>query len=197
LIEKPTLFGTSPILKTKVTIKMVVYAYATDGLPIYNALGQNLVVVGARTVDLDGNQIHNFRVNGEPVDGPDGAPGHAIRQPPLGDRLRFLMTMVSNTTPFAHPGGTARIAMTPARTSRDPIDYSSKTGSSLYDRATKSLFVNPKDVYDLKSEGSLTFWIPLIAVVVSVDGRFSPSTTLQVTQRTSSRSTVISRLKMS
>jgi len=136
---------------------MVVYAYATDGLPIYDARGRNLVQIGTNIYDVDGTQIHNFTVNGEPVDGPDGAPGHAIPQPPLGDRLRFLMTMVSGTTPFAHPGGAARIAMTPARTSRDPIDYSSKTGSSLYDRATKSLFVNPKDVYDLKSEGLMNF----------------------------------------
>jgi len=47
--------------------------------------------------------------------------------------------------------------MTPARASRDPIDHTTKTGSLLYDRVTKSLFVDNKDAYDLKSDGLMNF----------------------------------------
>jgi len=64
---------------------------------------------------------------------------------------------VSGSLPFATPGGTAQIAMAPARVSRNPIDYGTKTGSLLYDRSTKSLFVDAKDAFDLKSDGLMNF----------------------------------------
>jgi len=47
--------------------------------------------------------------------------------------------------------------MAPARVSRNPIDCSTKTGSLLYDRSTKSLFVDAKDAFDLKSDGRMNF----------------------------------------
>jgi len=84
------------------------------------------------------------------------APGLAIPQPPLIQRIQFLMS-TSAAHPFAHPGGGVQIAMTPARASRDPIDYTTKTGSSLYKRATKTLFMDSKDAYDLKPDGLINF----------------------------------------
>jgi len=47
--------------------------------------------------------------------------------------------------------------MTPAGASRDPVDCTIKTGSSLCDRAAKSLFVDHKGACDLKSEGPMNF----------------------------------------
>jgi len=133
---------------------MVTYAVNTDGLPIYDATGRNLVEIGGRIFDIDGHRIHHFGARGKPMTGgPTDLAGLAdIPQPILIDRIRFLMAM-SGARPFAPGGGAIRIAMTPARASRDPIDYTTKTGSSLYDRATKSLFVDNKDAYDLKSNG--------------------------------------------
>ena len=136
----------------------VAYAYSSDGLPIYDARGRNLVDIGGNIFDVDGNQIHHFDAGtGDPMIGAaDEAPGAHIGQPTLGTRIQFLMT-VSGSLPFAAPGGTAQIAMAPARVSRNPIDYSTKTGSSLYDRSTKSLFVDAKDAFDLKSDGLMNF----------------------------------------
>jgi len=45
----------------------------------------------------------------------------------------------------------------PARVSRNSIDYGTKTGSSLCDRSAKSLFVDAKDAFDLKSDGLMNF----------------------------------------
>jgi len=64
---------------------------------------------------------------------------------------------ISGARPFAAAGGAIQLAMTPARASRDPIDYTTKTGSSLYNRATKSLFTDSKDAFDLKSDGLMNF----------------------------------------
>jgi len=47
--------------------------------------------------------------------------------------------------------------MAPARVGRNPIDCSTKTGSSLCDRSAKSLFVDTKDAFDLKSDGLMNF----------------------------------------
>jgi len=137
---------------------MVTYAVSNSGLPTYDARGRNLILIGGDTYDMDGNRILHFdTVRGEPRDGGEADPaGAAIPQPPLVQRLQFLMS-ISAAHPFAHPGGGVRLAMTPARASRDPIDYTTKTGSSLYDRATKSLFVDNKDAYDLKSDGLMNF----------------------------------------
>jgi len=133
----------------------VVYAYSTDGLPIYDARGRNLVDIGGNIFDIDGNQIHHFAVGtGDPMEGAhDDPPGAPIAQRTLGTRIQFLMT-VSGSLPFATPGGAAQIAMAPARVSRNPIDYGTKTGSLLYDRSTKSLFVDAKDAFDLSPMGS-------------------------------------------
>jgi len=136
----------------------IVYAYSTDGLPIYDARGRNLVDIAGNIFDIDGNQIHHFYAGtGDPLEGAaDVVPGAPIPQPTLGRRIQFLMT-VSGSMPFATPGGAAQIAMAPARVSRNPIDYGTKAGSSLYDRSTKSLFVNAKDAFDLKSDGLMNF----------------------------------------
>jgi len=110
----------------------VSYAHSTDGLPIYEARGRNLVDVNGDIFDIDGNQVHHFDpTTGDPrLGAADEAPGAAIVQPRLGQQIQFLMT-VSRSLPFATPGGTAQIAMAPARVSRNPIDYSTKTGSSV------------------------------------------------------------------
>jgi len=135
----------------------VVCACSTDGLPICDARGRNLVDIGGNIFDIDGNQIHHFDVGtGDPLDGDPTAGGNPIAQPTLGRRIQFLMT-VSGSLPFATPGGTVQIAMAPARVSHNPIDYGTKTGSSLYDRSTKSLFVDAKDAFDLKSDGLMNF----------------------------------------
>ena len=136
----------------------VLYAYNTAGLPMYDARGRNLINIAGDIFDLDGNQIFHFDAGtGDPLTGPQAGPaGAAIPQPNLGARIQFLMT-VSGSTPFANPGGAAQIAMAPARVSRNPIDYGTKTGSSLYDRSTKSLFVDAKDAFDLKSDGLMNF----------------------------------------
>jgi len=136
----------------------VSYACSTDGLPIYDACGRNLVDINGDIFDIDGNQVHHFDpTTGDPMVGAaTEAPGTAIAQPTLGQRIQFLMT-VSGSLPFATPGGTAQIAMAPSRVSRNPIDYSTKIGSSLYDRSTKSLFVDTKDAFDLKSDGLMNF----------------------------------------
>jgi len=136
----------------------VVYAHGTDGLPICDARGRNLVDVGGNIFDIDGNQVHHFNAGaGDPLVGAvDTAPGAPIPQPTLGQRIQFLMT-VSGLLPFATPGGAAQIAMAPARVSRNPIDYGAKTGSSLCDRSTKSLFVDAKDAFDLKSDRLMNF----------------------------------------
>jgi len=151
----------------------VVCAYSTDGLPIYDARGRNLVDIGGNIFDIDGNQIHHFDGGtGNPLlSAANGGPGDPIPQPTLGTRIQFLMT-VSGSLPFATPGGTAQIAMAPARVSRNPIDCGTKTGSSLYDRSTKSLFVDAKDAFDLKSDGLMNFLD--VVVDASVVGRFSP-----------------------
>ena len=38
----------------------VAYAYSTDGLPIYDAAGRNLVDIGGNIFDIDGNRIEHF-----------------------------------------------------------------------------------------------------------------------------------------
>jgi len=86
----------------------------------------------------------------------DEAPGATIVQPCLRQRVQFLMT-VSGSLPFATLGGGAQIAVAPARVSRNPIDHSAKTGSLLHDRSAKSLFVNTKDAFDLKSDRLMNF----------------------------------------
>ena len=48
-------------------------------------------------------------------------------------------------------------ARTPARVSRNPIDYSNRSGSALYDRATKNLFASADERYDLNSDGLMDF----------------------------------------
>jgi len=137
---------------------MVTYALNADGLPIYDATGCNLVEIGGQIFDIDGHRIWHFTARGEPQTGgrADLAGLADIPQPRLIDRIQFLMAM-SGARLFAPGGGVVCIAMTPARASRDPIDYTTKTGSSLYDRATKSLFVDNKDAYDLKSDGLMNF----------------------------------------
>jgi len=135
----------------------VVYAYSTDGLPIYDARGRNLVDVGGNIYNVHGNQFEHFDVGaGNPLDGDPAAGGAPIAQPTLGRRIQFLMT-VSGSLPFATPGGAAQIAMAPARVSRNPIDCGTKMGFSLHDCSTKSLFVVSKDAFDLKSNGLMDF----------------------------------------
>ena len=172
---------------------MVTYSVNNDGLPNYDTRGRVLIVVGGDTFDIDGHKVWHFTPDGEPRAGGETDPaGPAVVQPPLVQRLQFLMS-ISGARPFAAAGGAVRLAMTPARASRDPIDYTTKTGSSLYDRATKSLFTDTKDAYDLKSDGLMNFLDainrrgrePLIAVDVSVDGKSSPLTTPRVMPRTS------------
>ena len=136
---------------------MVTYAFDNEGLPVYDARGRNLIVIGGNTYDVAGTRIWHFNAAGEPCAGGETDPaGPAFRQPPLVARLQFLMS-ISGPRPFTATAGAIRIAMTPARASRDPIDYTTKTGSSLYDRATKSLFTDTKDAYDLKSDGLMNF----------------------------------------
>ena len=122
---------------------MVTYALSNQGLPMYDARGRNLIEVGGDIYDIDGHRIWHFdALRGEGLlGGETDAPGAAIHQPPLVARIQFLMA-ISGARPFAAAGGAVRLAMTPARASRDPIDYTTKTGSSLYDRATKSLFTD-------------------------------------------------------
>jgi len=85
----------------------VVCACSTDGLPIYDACGRNLVDVGGNIFDIDGNQVHHFAPDaGDPIAGPADAAGAAIPQPTLGRRIQFLMT-VTGSLPFATPGGAA------------------------------------------------------------------------------------------
>jgi len=172
---------------------MVTYAVNNDGLPIYDARGRVLVIVGGNIFDIEGHCVWHVNAAGEPCAGGERDPaGPAFIQPPLVTRLQFLMS-ISGARPFAAAGGAVRLAMTPARASRDPIDYTTKTGSSLYDRVTKSLFTDTKDAYDLKSDGLMNFLDainrrgrePLIAVDVSVDGKSSPLTTPRVMPRTS------------
>ena len=78
----------------------------------------------------------------------------------MGVCIAFIVnhTRVGATAPFiiagaAGIGGGAIpapvITMTPAKVSRDPIDYSVKARSALYDHAIKSLHVDSKNVYDL------------------------------------------------
>jgi len=137
---------------------MVTYALSTDGLPIYDARGRNLITIGGDVYDIEGHRIWHFDpARGEPLTGGElDAPGAAIGQPPLIARIQFLMS-ISGAQPFAAAGGAVRLAMTPARASRDPIDYTTKTGSSLYNRATKSLFTDSKHAFDLKSDGLMNF----------------------------------------
>ena len=49
------------------------------------------------------------------------------------------------------------VARTPARVSRQPIDYSNKSGSSLFDRATKNMFASADERYDLNADGLMDF----------------------------------------
>jgi len=136
---------------------MVTYALSNDGLPICDAHGRNLITVGRAIYDIGGHRIWHFNAQGELLlGGEHDAAGAAIRQPPLVARLQFLMS-ISGARPFATAGGAIRLAMTPARASCDPIDYTTKTGSSLCDRATKSLFTDNKDAFDLKSDGLMNF----------------------------------------
>jgi len=137
---------------------MVTYALSNDGLPIYDARGPNFITIGGDIYDIGGHRIwHVDGVRGEPLlGGEHDAPGAAIIQPPLLTRIQFLMS-ISGARPFAAAGGAIRLAMTPARASRNPIDYTTKTDSSLYDRATKSLFTDSKDEFDLKSDGLMNF----------------------------------------
>jgi len=137
---------------------MVTYALSNYGLPIYDAHGRNLIMIGGVIYDVEGHRIwHVGGVRGEPLQGGEhDPPGGVIAQPPLLARIQFLMS-ISGARPFAAAGGAIQIAMTPARASRDPIDYTTKTGSSLYDRATKSLFADSKDAFDLKSDGLMNF----------------------------------------
>jgi len=130
---------------------MVLYAYDNDGLPICDPGGNNLLVVGGNVVTQRGApQVVN--VDGEPT----LADGTLIRQPALGARIRFLMDNTVSANPFG-AGGAVVAAMAPARVSRDPIDYSTRTGAALYDRATKSVFVDPKNQYDLESSTLMNF----------------------------------------
>jgi len=137
---------------------MVTYALSNNGLPIYDARSRNLITKGGDIYDIGGHRIwHVDGVRGEPLlGGEHDAPGAAIIQPPLLTRIQFLMS-ISGARPFAAAGGAIRLAMTPARASRNPIDYTTKTDSSLYDRATKSLFTDSKDEFDLKSDGLMNF----------------------------------------
>jgi len=145
------------LLLTKVIIKMVTYSANNDGLPNCDTRGQVLVVFGGDTFDVEGHKVWHFTPNGEPRAGGEADPaGPAVAQPPLVQRLQFLMS-ISGARPFAAAGGAIRLAVTPARASRDPIDCTAKTGSSLCDRATKSLFADTKDACDVKSDGLMNF----------------------------------------
>jgi len=136
---------------------MVAYAVSNDGLPIYDTRGRVLITVGGEIYNVEGHRVWHFTPEGEPCAGGELDPaGPPVRQPLRVQRLQFLMS-ISGARPFATARGAIRLAMTPARASRDPIDYTTKTGSSLYDRATKSLFTDTKDAYDLKSDGLMNF----------------------------------------
>jgi hypothetical protein len=130
---------------------MVLYAFNNDGLPIYDAAGRNVLIVAGNAVNQDGRAVARD-ANGDPINGA----GAAIPQPTLGVRLRFLIDSSVAAHPFAGGAGPAA-ALAPARVSRNPIDYSTRTGAALYDRATKSVFVDPKNQYDLDSATLMNF----------------------------------------
>ena len=136
---------------------MVTYALSNDGLPIYDARDRTLITAGGAICDIGGHRIWHFDPRGEPLQGGEtDATGPAIAQPPLVARLQFLMS-ISGARPFATAGGAIRLAVTPARASRDPIDCTTKTGSSLCDHATKTLLTDNKDAFNLKSDGLMNF----------------------------------------
>jgi len=142
---------------TKAIIKMVTYSVNNDDMPKCDTRGRVLIVVGGDTFNIEGHKVWHFAADGEPRAGGEAdPPGPAVVQPPLVQRLQFLMS-IRGARPFAAAGGAVRLAVTPARASRDPIDCTTKTGSSLCDRATKSLFADTKDACDLKSDGLMNF----------------------------------------
>jgi len=85
---------------------MVTYALSTDGLPIYDGRGRNLIEIGGNVWDIDGHCIwHIDPIRGEPLLGGEAdPPGAAIAQPPLIARIQFLMS-ISSARPFAAAGG--------------------------------------------------------------------------------------------
>ena len=132
-------------------------ATATDGLPYFDdhTPPRPLNTDGVTYLDQDGAVVLGF--GGPPQD----AHGATIPQPAMGVRVAALVRYVHHTTATAFGAGAAAgpivVARTPARVSRQPIDYSNKSGSSLFDRATKNMFASADERYDLNADGLMDF----------------------------------------
>lgn len=136
-------------------------AVATDGLPIYDAVGHPLYQLHGGVVDAAGNAAVINPINGIPTD----AAGLDIPQPPQLTRVNDLLAnATANATLTAFAAARAAplptrvtFARTPGRVNRDIIDYTTKTGEALYKQAIKSLYSDGEGKFSLKDEDMLAF----------------------------------------
>jgi hypothetical protein len=135
-----------------------VLAVAADGLPIFDAAGQPLFQTpGGGVANSIGTVIDINPINGVPRD----ALGADISQPPLLMRVNALVAHATATvtaTAMANPRVVpVTFARAPGRIDRNIIDYASKTGETLYKRATASLYDDGEGKFSLKDDDLLSF----------------------------------------
>jgi hypothetical protein len=144
---------------------MVHCACNADGLPIYDqhAPPRVCIINSAGVVaDQDGVFIA-LNADGDPVDPTDGRT--LLPQPATRVRIKFLAERYAaaalagfvTTAPAGAVVVPTTIALTPARISRNPIDYGTKTGATLWDRAIKTIYGDPKNFYNLDPGTLLNF----------------------------------------
>ena len=130
---------------------MSVYAKSAAGVPIYDDTGDHLFVEAGtgNIIERNGNRVH-VDGDGNPLDGVGGA---LVGQPDMVIRIEFLriLTLAAAGGPAA-PAATAVIARNPARVDDQPINYSSKEGSILYQQGIKSLYIDTAERFALKGD---------------------------------------------
>jgi hypothetical protein len=126
---------------------MTTLAADTNGLPIYNANGQPLYQ-DANGVIMDATgQVATINPTTEL---PTDTAGNDIPQPPTMVQINALVahtattivTSAISTASVSKASASAGVifARAPGRINRDLIDYSTKHGDAVYNRATKSLY---------------------------------------------------------
>jgi len=129
----------------------------TDGLPYFDDVPEMLWTNGTTVHSADGTVVPTRA--GVPLQAVGGAP---IGQPALSVKIAALLGTVRRAATATMgtataPPGPRTVARTPARVDRNAIDYSTKTGTSLFDRATKNLFTKTEDMFDLNGEDLMAF----------------------------------------
>jgi len=135
------------------------------GLPIYdvNVPPRLLRRAGTHIADEDGTRV-DVNADGDPLS-PGGA--NVLNQPPLADRIAWVVRQAQaggpTALPFLSAAGAAAaragptVARAPARVSRQAINYETRQGTSLYDRATGSIYSSSDDYFDLDNDTILDF----------------------------------------